>query len=241
VTNFKAISHLLRREQRLLALFLAVAALVFTALKLAGEMLDGDTLSLDRMVLTALRQPGDLGTPIGPAWLPATMIDVTALGGTTNLTLVSVLAIAFMLLLGRYRHAVYMAAATGGGAIFGSMLKSHFARARPEVVPHLLEVHSLSFPSGHALNSAIVYLTLAILIAREFEQRRLRIFVVGAAALLVLLIGFTRPYLGVHFPSDVLAGWMLGASWALAMGIVADLLHRFLRRGRTADTPGSSG
>ena len=234
MSNFSAISHLLRREQRLLALFLGVAALVLAALKLASEMLEGDTLALDRMLLTALRQPGDLGTPIGPAWLPGTMIDITALGGTTNLTLISVLAIAFLLLLGRFRHAIYMAAATGGGAIFGTLLKSLFARARPEVVPHLIEVHSLSFPSGHALNSAIVYLTLAVLIARELELRRMRIFVVGAAALLVLLIGFTRLYLGVHFPSDVLAGWMLGASWALAMGMIADLLHRVLRRARTA-------
>ena len=234
MSNFSAISHLLRREQRLLALFLGVAALVLAALKLASEMLEGDTLALDRMLLTALRQPGDLGTPIGPSWLPGTMIDITALGGTTNLTLISVLAIAFLLLLGRYRHALYMAAATGGGAIFGTLLKSLFARARPEVVPHLIEVHSLSFPSGHALNSAIVYLTLAVLIARELELRRMRIFVVGAAALLVLLIGFTRLYLGVHFPSDVLAGWMLGASWALAMGMIADLLHRVLRRARTA-------
>ena len=236
MTNLTTISHLLRREQRMLALFLGVAALVFAALKLASEMLEGDTLALDRLILTALRQPGDLSTPIGPAWLPGTMIDITALGGTTNLTLVSVLAIAFMLLLGRYRHAIYMAAATGGGSIFGSLLKAHFARARPEVVPHLIEVHSLSFPSGHALNSAIVYLTLAILIAREFEQRRLRVFVVVAASLLVLLIGFTRLYLGVHFPSDVLAGWMLGASWALTMGMIAELLHRILRR-RKASPP----
>ena len=232
MSNFSAISHLLRREQRLLALFLGVAALVLAALKLASEMLEGDTLALDRTLLIALRQPGDLGTPIGPAWLPGTVIDITALGGTTNLTLISVLAIAFLLLLGRFRHAIYMAAATGGGSIFGKVLKLHFARERPEVVPHLIEVHSLSFPSGHALNSAIVYLTLAVLVARELDQRRMRIFVVGAASLLVLLIGFTRLYLGVHFPSDVLAGWMLGASWALTMGMVADLLHRISVRGR---------
>jgi len=236
MTNLTTIAHLMRREQRLLALFLGVAALVFAGFKLASEMLEGDTLALDRLVLTSLRIPGDLGAPIGPAWLRGTMTDITALGGTTNLTLFSVLAIAFLLLLSRYRHALYMAAATGGGALFGTMLKSHFARARPEVVPHLIEVHSLSFPSGHALNSAIVYLTLAILLARELKQWRMRIFVVGAAALLVLLIGFTRLYLGVHFPSDVLAGWMLGAGWALAMGMIADLLHRVLRRGRTASS-----
>ena len=218
--------HMLRREQRLLALLLAIAALLFAALKLASEMLEGDTLAFDRWLLAALRIPGNPGTPIGPLWVREAMIDITALGGTTLLTIIAVLAIIFLLLLGRFRHAAFTALATGGGAVMGAMLKAMFARPRPEVVPHLIEVHSLSFPSGHSLNSAIVYLTLAILLARELAFWRLRIFVVGAAAMLVLLIGFSRIYLGVHFPSDVLAGWSVGAAWALLMGIIADLLHR---------------
>jgi len=222
----RPILHLLSREQRLLALFLAAALLVFIGSMVASEMLEGDTLAFDRGVLIALRLPGDLATPIGPRWLQQAMIDITALGGTTLLTLFSGLAIAFLLLLGRYRHAAFAALATGGGALGNSMLKSFFARPRPDVVPHFIEVHSLSFPSSHALNSAIVYLTLAALLAREFPQRRLRVFIVGAAGMLVLLIGFSRIYLGVHFPSDVLAGWSLGAAWALAMGIIADGLHR---------------
>jgi undecaprenyl-diphosphatase len=189
-------------------------------------MVEGDTLAFDRSLLMSLREPGDLATPIGPAWLREALFDITALGGTTVLTMISVLAIAFLLLFGRYRHAAFTALATGGGALLGTLLKSMFARARPEVVPHLIEVHSLSFPSGHALNSAIVFLTLAVLLAREFKFWRLRIFVVGIAATLVLLIGFSRLYLGVHFPSDVLAGWSVGAAWALAMGILANVLHR---------------
>lgn len=222
----KALLQMLHREQRLLALLLAIAALLFASLKLASEVLEGDTQAFDRWLLTALRMPGSPATPIGPPWVREAMIDITALGGTTLLAIMAVLAIAFLLLLGRFRHAAFTAMATGGGAILGSVLKSLFARTRPEVVPHLIEVHSLSFPSGHSLNSAIVYLTLAILLARELAFWRLRIFVVSAAAVLVFLIGFSRVYLGVHFPSDVLGGWSVGATWALAMGIIADLLHR---------------
>nr|WP_247718202.1 phosphatase PAP2 family protein [Qipengyuania proteolytica] len=153
------------------------------------------------------------------------MRDLTALGGVTVLTLVSILAVAFLLTRGRVKQALYTALATGGGAAFGTALKSLFARARPEVVPHLVEVNSLSFPSGHSMNSAIVYLTLAVMISRSFEERKPRIFVIGVAALLVVTIGFTRLYLGVHYPTDVLGGWTVGAAWALAMGLIATRLQ----------------
>ena len=121
----------------------------------------------------------------------------------------------------------------------GRILKALFARERPEIVPHLVEVHSLSFPSGHSMNSAIVYLTLAVLIARGYEERRTRSFVIGAAALLVLLIGVTRIYLGVHYPSDVLGGWTVGAAWALLTGLIATNLqqrHRIEGPGEDTET-----
>lgn len=216
----------LRREQRLLALFLGGAALTFAFWKLASEMSEGDTEAYDRAILTGLRIPGDPGTPIGPAWLHEAMVDLTALGGVTVLTLVAVLAIAFIFLLGRYRQALLTAVATGGGAMLGALLKDLFARARPEIVPHLVEVTSLSFPSGHSMNSAIVYLTIAVLLSRGLTASRLRAFVIVGAVLLVLIIGFTRVYLGVHYPSDVLAGWSIGAAWALLMGIAASVLQR---------------
>ena len=216
----------LRREQRLLALFLGGAALGFAFWKLASEMAEGDTEAFDRAILTGLRVPGDLATPIGPEWLHTAMVDITALGGVTVLTLVSVLAVAFLLLLGRYRQALLTAVATGGGSIVGKLLKSLFARERPEIVPHLVDVTSLSFPSGHSMNSAIVYLTIAVLLARGLAESRLRAFVIGIAVLLVLTIGFSRVYLGVHFPSDVLAGWSVGAAWALLMGLIASALQR---------------
>ena len=167
------------------------------------------------------------------------MRDITALGGVTVLTLVSALAIAFLLTRGRVKQALYTALATGGGAVMGKLLKSLFARPRPEVVPHLVDVHSLSFPSGHSMNSAIVYLTLAVMISRSFDERRARFFTIGTAALLVLVIGFSRLYLGVHYPTDVLGGWTVGASWALAMGLIATQLqerHKIEEPGVTSQT-----
>ena len=216
----------LHREQRLLIGLGIGGALAALFIKLAGEMSEGETEAFDIAILKALRVPGDLSTPIGPAWLLNSMRDLTALGGVTVLTLVTLLAIAFLLLRGRWHHALYTAMAIGGGAIMGRILKALFARERPEIVPHLVEVHSLSFPSGHSMNSAIVYLTLAVLVARGYEERRTRSFVIGAASLLVFVIGVSRVYLGVHYPSDVLGGWTVGAAWALLTGLIATNLQQ---------------
>lgn len=223
LSTFKTHLH---REQRLLIGIGVGAALTAGFLKLASEMSEGETEAFDIAILEALRRPVDPATPIGPSWLLAAMRDLTALGSATVLALVSCLAIAFLLVRGRWHQALYTAVATGGGAIMGKLLKALFARDRPEIVPHLVEVHSLSFPSGHSTNSAIVYLTLAVLLARSFADRRTRSFVIAAAALLVLAIGVTRVYLGVHYPSDVLGGWTVGATWALGAGLVATRLQR---------------
>ncbi|MFW2350378.1 phosphatase PAP2 family protein [Qipengyuania sp.] len=224
------------REQRLLIGLLVGAALATGFIKLAGEMAEGETKTFDVAFLRSLRMPEDLATPIGPRWLLSAMRDMTALGGVTVLTLVSALAVAFLLTRSRGRQALYTALAAGGGALAGTLLKSLFARPRPAVVPHLVEVTSLSFPSGHSMNSAIIYLTLAVMISRSFEERRARIFVIGVAALLVLTIGFTRIYLGVHYPTDVLGGWIVGATWALAMGLIATRLQE----DRKMEQPGES-
>lgn len=216
----------LHREQRLLALLAIGAALIALFIKLAGEMQEGETQAFDIAILRALRHADDPAQLIGPAWLKSSVIDITALGGVTVLTLVSILAVAFLMLGKRHHQALFTALATGGGALLGTLLKTMFARPRPEVVPHLVEVTSLSFPSGHSLNSAIIYLTIAVMISRSFDDRASRIFTITVAALLVLAIGTTRLLLGVHYPSDVLGGWTLGAAWALMVGIVAAKLQR---------------
>lgn len=216
----------LAREQRLLLLFIAIIALGGGFALLASEMLEGDTSAIDVAVLQLFRLPPDHAQPIGPEWLPRAVRDVTALGSVTVLTFVTVLVVVFLLLRKRSHQALLVALAVAGGRIASVSLKSVIARPRPDVVPHLVEVSSLSFPSGHAMNSAIVYLTLAVLLSRAYAERAIRVFILGTGLTLTILIGMTRVYLGVHYPSDVLGGWMAGACWALAMSGIARTLQR---------------
>jgi undecaprenyl-diphosphatase len=126
----------------------------------------------------------------------------------------------------RWGEALMLLAATLGGTAISEGLKMGFNRPRPDLVAHVVETTSMSFPSGHAMLSAVTYLTLGALIARTQEKKRLRGYVLGAAVLLTLLIGASRVYLGVHWPTDVLAGWCLGAAWALLCWAVATWLTR---------------
>jgi len=214
------------QDSRMLLLFLTLAAGAFAFLKLASEVLEGDTFAIDRAILHGLRQAGDAAVPIGPAWLQLAMTDITALGGFTVLTLIAAFAVGFVLALRKYATALFIAVAVSGGAMLGVALKAVFVRARPEEVPHLVLVDSASFPSGHAMNSALVYLTLATLLARAQQGRRVRIYLLSVAIVLTLLIGLSRIYLGVHWPTDVVAGWTVGAAWAVLCALVGKALER---------------
>ncbi|MDR7102563.1 undecaprenyl-diphosphatase [Croceicoccus sp. BE223] len=205
---------------------LVVMALAMGFGGLAGEMTEGETSTWDRAIQLALRHKDDLAVPIGPAFLKTAAIDLTALGSETILTLVTLIAVAFLLLRKRAHQAALLAVAVGGGAIVSGLLKNQFARPRPDIVPHLVDASSGSFPSGHAMNSAIVYLTIAVLVARGYEERSTRVFIVVLALLATLTIGATRVYLGVHWPSDMIAGWLVGCAWALAMGLVGLVLQK---------------
>ncbi len=213
-------------DSRILLIFLLALALALGFAMLASEMLEGETLGFDSAIITALRRAPDYAVPIGPQWLERAMIDLTALGGVTVLTLVTVLAVAYLAIKRHARLALFLGLAIGAGALAGSLLKDVFSRPRPELVLHLVQTNSLSFPSGHAMNSAIVYLTLGALLARSMADRALRIFIMAVAILLTLTIGFSRVYLGVHWPSDVIAGWSVGSAWALAMGLIAARLQQ---------------
>ena len=206
-------------ERALLVTLLLIGAALFAFFRLASEVSEGDTLAFDRAILTDLRTPADPAVPIGPHWLPEAMTDLTAFGSPTGLLLVCTAVIAYLLLAGRLRTAMFVFAASAGGMALGSLLKHVYARPRPTLVPHLVDVTSTSFPSGHATDSAIVYLTLAALLARTVPERAMRIYIIGVAILLTLLIGCSRVFLGVHYPSDVVAGWTLGAAWALACSL----------------------
>jgi len=205
----------------------AVALLLLGIVWFGREIMNGDAAAVDRAIILAMRVPGHPDRPIGPHWLPSAVRDVTALGSTTVLTLVVLVTAGFLVLRGRARTALLVLAATTLGALAVTLVKVLIGRSRPDLVGQLMEEASHSFPSGHAANSAIVYLTLATLLFPVVRGWRMRGFVLAVAMLLVALIGVSRVYLGVHWPSDVLAGWAFGASWALLWwGIELGLLAR---------------
>ncbi|HKR24583.1 MAG TPA: phosphatase PAP2 family protein [Allosphingosinicella sp.] len=199
---------------------------MFAFLRLGSEIMEGETFALDRWLLLALRSASDSSVPAGPGWLLEAMVDITALGGVSVLTVITIIAAGYLVAARKPATAAFLVAAVSGGAVASTLLKMVFARPRPDVVGHLVEVSSLSFPSGHAMNSAIVYLTLGALLARAEDDRRVRIYLIAVAVALTLVIGFTRVYLGVHWPSDVLAGWCVGAAWAVLSSLAARALQR---------------
>lgn len=213
------------REPRILAVMATASAALWLFIEVADGVREGETETLDRAIFLMFRNATDPAEMLGPSWLETFARDLTALGALGVLGLIVAVAAGFLLLAGRHRTALFMAAATTGGALVSSLLKLAFDRPRPDIVPHATEVVSASFPSGHAMVSAVVYLTLATLLARLTRSNALKAYIVGVAVLLTLLIGISRVYLGVHWPSDVLAGWAAGAAWALACWAIASILH----------------
>ncbi len=235
---FASVSRALRLDrvdQQVLFAFLLLAAAAFAFIKISSEVMEGDTLAFDRWLLEGLRTFADPSVPIGSGWFQGFMLDVTALGGVAVLTIISIFAVGYLLALRRFGLAAFLSAAIIGGAVLSNLLKLGFARPRPDLVAHLVGVDTTSFPSGHAMNSAVVYLTLAALIARAEKNALVRAYLLSAAISLTLFIGFSRVYLGVHWPSDVVAGWCVGGAWA----ILCSLVVRKLQRSRKIEPPSS--
>lgn len=201
-----------------------VGVLVFLAI--AERVTDGPPGHVDERLLLALREPGDPADPLGPKWLEEGGRDLTALGGYAVLGLLVVLVAVYELMSRRYGAAILVLAATLGGLLVSHLLKDLYDRPRPELVPHLAHVSTSSFPSGHAMLSAVVYLTLGALLARLVEGWWAKLYFIGAALALTGLVGFSRIYLGVHYPTDVLAGWAAGLSWAILCWLAARYLQR---------------
>jgi undecaprenyl-diphosphatase len=222
-----------------IAAVLIVVAATWGFVELTGEVLEGDTQHFDDWAVRSLRRPDDPATPLGPRWLHEVGRDVTALGGVAVLSMVTLFVAGYLLMVRKF-HAMWLVlAATFGGLLLSTGLKWVFSRDRPELVPHLSHVYTSSFPSGHAMLSAVVYLTLGSLLARLVPTRVVKVFFIGVAMLLTLLIGVSRVYMGVHYPTDVLAGWTGGLIWALIVWLVA----RSLQRSGTVekDTEGADG
>jgi undecaprenyl-diphosphatase len=218
---------LAKAEIALLAAVLGAGALVLGFVVLAGAVLEGETARLDDAVLLALRSMGDVSDPIGPAWLEETARDLTALG-STSVVLIIVGASAGYLFLSAKRHAaLLLLVSVLGGMLLNHALKFGFARPRPEIVAPLAQVFTASFPSGHAAASAAAYLTLGALLARTAAVTKpTKLFFVGFAVLLTFVVGVTRVYLGLHYPTDVAAGWCIGAAWAMFCWAAALYLQR---------------
>lgn len=215
-----------RRELVTLVLVFVVAAGVWGFMELADEVIEGETVTLDQALLLALRDPADPSDPLGPRWLEEFARDLTALGSIGVLTLLT-LAVARFLWLQRKTHAaVLVLVAVGGGALLSTVLKLGFSRPRPDLVPHAMQVYTYSFPSGHAMLAAVTYLTLGALLARVQPQPGVKAYLLLLAVLLTVLVGISRVYLGVHWPTDVLAGWTIGAAWAVFCWLVARWLQR---------------
>ena len=205
-----------RFEARVLIGVMLAAGALWAFLNIGGEMLEGATDAIDTRLILALRTPGHLQDPVGPRRFEEVMRDVTALGGTTLISVVTVAGVLAFVFHRRYRHGLVL-----GGAVLlawasSSLTKTLYHRPRPDLVPHEVAVYSASFPSGHSTLSAATYLTLAMLVASLEPRRRSKALAYGVAVTVLVAVGFSRVYLGVHWPSDVLAGWCLGAMWALA-------------------------
>lgn len=216
---FSRFSHLLARvsgvEKFILVLAALAAVLLFVFAKIAAEMREGETRDFDQFLLLAFRSKTGLYEPLGPPWLAEMMRDITALGSFTVLGLVT-FSVAGFLMLTRKRHAAWtVVLAVTSGTLVSTVLKWLFARPRPDLVPHATMVYTQSFPSGHAMLSAVVYLTLGALLARTQAEPKVKVYLLLLAMALTLTVGISRVYLGVHWPTDVIAGWAVGACWAL--------------------------
>jgi len=214
----------IERGTLLTLIFGAAALYVFAAL--ADAVGDGGTRALDERMLLALRVAGNLSNPIGPKWFEEMVRDVTALGSTGVLALMVLAVTGYLLLMGKRKSALTVLASVVSGVIISQTTKMAYARPRPELVPHGAEVYSASFPSGHSMMAAVVYLTLGALLARTQADRGVKVYILCIAVLLTILVGASRVYLGVHWPTDVLAGWALGGMWALLCWSVMLWLQR---------------
>jgi undecaprenyl-diphosphatase len=208
-------TFLKRFEARvLIGLFLAAAALL-SFLEIADDMAEGDTLAIDSRFILLLREPGDVGDPVGSRGIEEAVRDVTALGGTTLVVVVTVVSVLAFVFHKKRIHALVMAGVVVAAWASSQATKAFFGRPRPDLVPHDVYVYSGSFPSGHSTMSTAAFLTLAMLVASLEMKRRTKALAYVLAALVIVGVGFSRVYLGVHWPSDVLAGWCLGSAWAL--------------------------
>ncbi len=213
-------------EMSLILSLVGIALGTYVFAKLVSELREGELQSVDNTLLLLMREPGRPSDPIGPAWLEESGRDVSALGGAVVLTLIGLAAVGYLLLLRKPRAASLIAGSLLGALGLSLALKSFFDRPRPSLVPHLAHTFTSSFPSGHSMLSTAVFLTLGALLARLEQRRLVKAYFLLWALFLAVLVGVSRVYVGVHWPTDVLGGWAAGAAWASFSWLVARWLQR---------------
>jgi undecaprenyl-diphosphatase len=193
--------------------------------------------AIDNHLLRAFRRPENLAVPIGPKWMSQAAKDVTALGSGTNLAIATGILAGFLCLNRRFRATGFLLSSLGSGLLICQSLKGFFARRRPTVVPHLAHFDPASFPSGHSMGAALVYLTSGSIISRQVTGSLAKTYFLSMAVVLAVAVGISRVYLGVHYPSDVLAGWAIGSLWSSACAQAA----RWLQRQGGVEAPTETG
>jgi len=232
-TAWTRLTKLERHEITWFLVGLGTCVLLLVFLKLASEVVEGDTLAIDTTIVRALRSADDPSRPVGPVWMEGVLEDLTALGGPAITWLVILSVTGYLLLQTKYRTALFVFTTAASGDLINHLIKGIFMRARPTVVPHLREAFSTSFPSGHAMESAIVYLTLAAMLMRIVEGPMAKAYWFGLALLITFLVVLSRVYLGVHYPTDVIGGWIIGLAWASICWLMAQ--HYEVRAGIRAE------
>lgn len=200
---------------------LVISFALVTFFYVAQKVQNGSTTNFDYSILNSLRGDNPTSEPLGSNWLTILMTDITALGGATIIFFITALVVIYLLLKKNYFFLWLILIATIGGVIISLGLKEFFSRERPPIEYHLITVKSLSFPSGHATMASVVYLTQGVLFAKLHTVKKIKIFVLAVSVFLVVLIGISRIYLGVHYPTDVIAGWAVGTAWASSCWLVA--------------------
>jgi undecaprenyl-diphosphatase len=222
-----------RSQTWLLLSVLTIALLLLAFGILAQEVSEKEPLAFDQNIMLALRNSANPSVPVGPAWLQEMARDITSLGSTIVLGIITFAVVGYLFLARGPAVAWLMLGTVLGGVVLNNLLKFAFARPRPDFVAHAARFFTSSFPSGHATLSAITYLTMGALLARLHASLTLRIYLISIAIFLILLIGMSRVYLGVHYPTDVLGGWCIGAAWAMGCWV----LMTWLQRGGRVEPP----
>ncbi len=214
------------REISALVIVLLILSCGWLFAWIADEVAEDEWKAVDTRILLSLREPQQPSDPLGPPWMEESWRDITALGSMPVLLLITALVVGYLFLERKRRTAVLVMISVGGGTLLAFGVKDLFRRPRPDLVEAGTRVMTSSFPSGHSMMSAVTLLSIAALLSSVQRRRRVKAYLFSAAVTLMVLVGISRVYLGVHWPSDVLAGWSLGAAWALLCVLVSRALPR---------------